>query len=218
MKIVELLRSHDIESHYVGDMVLYDLDFIGCELSTNNVSSVVFTIQHHEKYRDQSFKVLKLIKDIFPSAYLFVAFHSRVVKRSRIVANYANSLGFKELHLYGDHGNLNVYNHIDLHIGYRQHGHISFLRRRKPSILLVEDARAYGFSKSGALSIGCVEALDLKCLQPKESLEIELKELILEGLISKFSRYDNLFSFIDYSYKNSVSPLLDGYIEIIERA
>src|SRR5690606_4746413 len=48
------------------------------------------------------------------------------------------------------------YDQFDLHVGHRLHGHIGFLRRRIPSVLLMEDARSRGFSAS--LPTGCFAA------------------------------------------------------------
>lgn len=75
--IVELLRRHGIAAVYSGDLAIYDEQRIGMAfVPPDEIRSVVFTIQHHERYEAQSFGLLALIKVRFPDAKLYVAFHS----------------------------------------------------------------------------------------------------------------------------------------------
>lgn len=210
--IVNLMARHKIPAIYSGDLVLFDEQYINTDFSPiANVESVVFTIQHHPKYKEQSFRVLNLIRKQFPSAVLYVSFHSKESVYSRSIADFAINLGFKELHLYGEHTNLNVYDDIDLHIGYRLHGHISFLRRRKASILLVEDARSYGFSRTEGTALACINALDEESELPREDVCIDLKNLIDSLISNKFSDYFELFNFIDTTYEDIISPYFDKF-------
>jgi hypothetical protein len=60
----------------------------------------------------------------------------------------AERLGFEIVNMAYSPEKLSLYDTIDLHIGYRVHGHIAFLTRRKPSYLIHEDGRGKGFSES----------------------------------------------------------------------
>ena len=67
--IVELLRRHGISAVYSGDLAIYDEQRIGTAFVPPGViCSVVFTIQHHERYDAQSFELLALIKELPPAS------------------------------------------------------------------------------------------------------------------------------------------------------
>ncbi len=205
--IVNLLHRHNIPAVYSGDLVLFDDKKVNTKfIPPRNINSIVFTIQHHTRYKEQSYQLLEMINDLFPISKKYVSFHSKPGTVSQEIANYAVSLGYAELHLYGDSVNLDKYDDIDLHIGYRLHGHISFLRRRKPSVLMVEDARAYGFAKTKGTDIGCIAALSLDTMEadmeaPKKAIKF------LENQIDyTFSDYTNVFNFIDKTYNEFIDP------------
>jgi hypothetical protein len=215
--IVDMLQRYDIPALYSGDLVLFDKNYLNTLFTPpETVESVVFTIQHHAKYREQSFKVLEVIRDQFPEAKKYVSFHSKVGPYPREIADFAVGMGFDELHLYGDASNLDIYDNIDLHIGYRLHGHISFLRRRKPSVLLVEDARSFGFARTQGTSIGCFDALDERTERPSLSVHRIIAEYVDYQLKNGFSGYRGVFGFIDKTYEGVISPLFDKLAAKIE--
>lgn len=208
--IVERLNYFDIPAIYSGDLVLFDEKYIGTPYSPpSKVKSVVFTVQHHTHYLEQSIALLKGIKRTFPEAKLYIALHSVPGIVAKTVALRANQLGFETLHQYGDIENLEIYNNIDLHIGYRLHGHITFLRKRKPSLLMVEDARAYGFSRTEGTAHGCIDAYDLDTMDADESAVDKAIDFIDLELKSGFNGYSSVFDFIDTTYQSSVAPHFD---------
>jgi len=208
--IVELAQRHGIPAVYSGDMAIYDESVIASKfIAPSAIGSVVFTIQHHSHYEAQSFKLLGLVKARFPEAKLYVAFHSKIGPQSQKIADYAVALGFTELHLYGDVKNLNVYDSIDLHIGYRLHGHISFLRRRKPSVLLVEDARSFGLAHTAGTDVGCFEALTLETMEADMAVPDIAMAYIDSQIKDCFNDYHRLFSFVDSTYIEFVRPFFD---------
>lgn len=205
--IANMLVRHGIPSVYSGDMALFDDDNVFKPFSPSaEIRSVVFTIQHHARYEEQSLEVLKAIKGLFPDAKLYVSYHSKPSVMARRVAATAVELGFSELHLYGDSNNLSVYRDIDLHIGYRLHGHIAFLRNRKPSILMVEDARSYGFSRTVGTMHGCFDAANPEGDKENAGLAEQLVEFMERQLPLNFSDYNSVFAFIDKTYCDFVSP------------
>ncbi|MFT6072888.1 MAG: hypothetical protein ACJAXL_001436, partial [Alphaproteobacteria bacterium] len=210
--IVDLLKRFNIPACYSGDMVLFDPDVIGTPFKPpQTIKSIAFTIQHHPKYYDQSIALLNRIKQEYPNTRLFVCLHSKPNKMSLDVAAEAKKIGFEEKHLYGDIENLKFYDEIDLHIGYRLHGHITFLRKRKPSILMVEDARAFGFSRTEGTSIGCIDALSLTTLEADmKQIEVAI-EYTKQQIKTHFSDYNTVFAFIDKTY----NEYLKGYFSKI---
>jgi len=210
--IVDLLHRYDIPAYYSGDLVLFDTNYVHTSFSgLKDVRSVVFTVQHHEKYKEQSFSVLRMIRDVFPNAKYYVALHSNVGIFSHVIAEFAVGLGFEELHLYGESDNLWVYDTIDLHVGYRLHGHISFLRRRKPSVLLVEDARAFGFSRTMGTRTGCFDALDEDVKLPSQSVCREVERFLGGQLNVSFESYNSTFNFIDKTFDEVINPFFNKF-------
>lgn len=208
--IVELLQRHRIPAVYSGDLAIYDEDKLNSVFTPpQDIASVVFTIQHYDRYAAQSLRLLDLIKARFPVAKRYVAFHSKIGPKPQKIADYAVSLGFTELHLYGDVNNLAVYDDIDLHIGYRLHGHISFLRRRKPSILMVEDARSYGLAHTPGTNVGCFEALSLATLEADPTAPEKAMKFVDSQIDRGFQDYQRVFSFIDKTYLEFVKPYFD---------
>lgn len=208
--IVNRLKKFNIPAVYSGDMVLFDEDYIDTNfMPPSQIKTLVFTIQHHLHYLEQSIALLKEIKKYFPKTKLYIAMHSVPSASARTVSDRANQLGYETLKLYGDVANLERYNEIDLHIGYRLHGHITFLRKRKPSILMVEDARAFGLSRTKGTAHGCIDAYNPEIADIDENAPKKAMEFIDEQVLSNFSDYNHIFDFIDATYKSFISPYFD---------
>jgi len=210
--ITDMLAKNGIEALYSGDMAIYDEDYLNDEFNPpENINSIVFTIGHHEKYENQAYCLLILIKHKFSNPKLYVSYHSKVNSRSKKIGNFAISLGYEEIFMFGDVNNLEFYNDIDLHIGYRLHGHISFLRRRKPSILLVEDARSYGFANTKGTHIGCFNALNSD-QSIDNTVPLEVIKFVENQIENQFKVYNEMFSFIDKTFNDVLLPILNNLV------
>lgn len=210
--ISKMLNSRGVPANYCGDLALYDDEIIGTRFEPpKTVESIAVTIQHKRKFLGQSKKLLNLLRRDFSGANLYIVHHSVPTDSSKVVAEYAKSIGFQEKDLSGDAENLRFYDSIDLHIGYRLHGHIAFLRRRKPSVLIVEDARSYGIAQSGALDVGTFSGvLDDGTTVDKDAPGKAVKFLRLQQK-KEFAEYRKTFKFIDDSYRESVRPYFDRF-------
>lgn len=97
--------------------------------------------------------LIKLLKNIFCNCEVVVFIHGR----NDIIESYCHrsKTEFRKLYMNKDHG-LDLYSDIDLHVGYRVHGHVSALTRRKPSYLLEQDGRGcgYGLTLNRKISVG----------------------------------------------------------------
>lgn len=208
--IVEMLKKNKIPAFYCGDLALYDDNMIGTRFSPpTEIKSVAFTIQHNPRFTRQSFEMLDLIRNEFPKSMLYVVHHSRKNMYSRAVSEYAFAIGFIEKDLSGRVQNLDFYDDVDLHIGYRLHGHISFLRRRKPSCLLVEDSRSFGISRTGSLGTGAFLALHSDAVTVDKDTPKRVIQFVRRQAVAGFEDYRELFTFIDKSYKDVVRPYFD---------
>lgn len=209
--IVDMLRKHHVPAFYCGDLALYDEGVIGSEFSPpEKIRSIAFTVQHKPKFIPQSFEILRLIKAEFPEAELYVVHHSQVNKNSQQVSDYAKSIGYSERDLSGEVSNLDLYNNVDLHIGYRLHGHISFLRRRKPSFLLIEDSRSFGIARTGCLDVGTFCAMDESGIEVCPNVPRQLIDYVGSQVEAGFSEYQQVFNFIDKSFKYVAKPYFDA--------
>ncbi|MGE6659867.1 polysaccharide pyruvyl transferase family protein [Pseudomonas sp. NPDC077408] len=208
--IVKMLNRNGVPAFYCGDLALYDDDVIGSKfVPPTTIKSLVFTVQHKPKYMQQSFAMLDLIKKEFPAASLYVVHHSKINKYSKQVSEYAKSVGFIEKDLSGEVSNLEFYDKIDLHIGYRLHGHISFLRRRKPSCLLIEDSRSFGVANTEGLNYGAFNALKNDGVNVDEEAPAKLIQYVKKQVENGFKDYLHVFRFIDKSYRSVVRPYFD---------
>lgn len=217
MLIVKMLEDRfNIPAFYSGDMGIYDESKIGLKfLPPKTINSVVFTIQHHPKYLEQSLKLLTLIRSEFPKAKLYVAYHSKPNPLSDRVANFATELGYEVMNQFGNTSNLERYHAIDLHIGYRLHGHIYFLRQRKPSILMVEDARSFGLANTQGTHVGCINAVSDNPSIVDEYAPEKAIEYARHQIKYNFNNYNELFNFVDNTFKNIVTPFFDVVSEKI---
>ncbi len=201
--IVDLLKRNNIPAFYSGDMAIYDEKFINKEFnSPKEIKSLVVSIGHHQIYYEQLLELLKFLQKKYKNAKLFISLHSRPNNLNLSLANTAIQLGFNILNLSGDISNLELYENIDIHIGYRLHGHIYFLSQRKPSILLIEDARSYGLSRTNGTKTGCIDAFDEKQNLTNKTAVNQVKDLLEKSEFMRFKNYDKIFNFIDRSYSN----------------
>lgn len=217
MLIEKLLKRNGIEARYCGDLALFDQQKIGTVYrGVQEVRSIVFTIQHHHVRFDEQAKVLlKFLCRRFSSCQRYISFHSKPNPASEALVAYAGTLGFEALHMYGGAANLDRYDDVDLHIGYRLHGHITFLRKRKPSVLLIEDARSFGFANSGEFSRGCFDALDLNTLLGYEETPEQIMDYLEQEIKDGFLAYSSVFNMIDDTYTREVAPIFDRFCSLI---
>lgn len=204
-KIERLMSDLGVESFYSGDLVLFDPDVINTNyMGIEKVESLAFSIQHKAKYIGQSISIMKALIKAFPDTKIYITFHGEENSVTEEIRQFAINYNIECIALSGESQNLSFYDKIDFHVGYRLHGHISFLRRRKPSVLLVEDARAYGFAKTGGTSLGCFQAMDGEMVSDK--VEFDVLKFIENASSTNFIEYKALFDFIDCQYSEIVEP------------
>lgn len=155
----QVLHNNGYKNVYMtGCPVWYDVNYIGLDfIPPQKLKRVVFTPPQNKLYRNQSMKLMKELKKIIPNSHLFCVFHRGIDKdenlvqngenkNNRIIAEYANKLGYTVIDAAYDLNTISFYSEADIHIGYRVHGHLHFLSQRKPSYLIHEDGRGRGMS------------------------------------------------------------------------
>ena len=154
----QILERHGFnEVTLVGDLGWYHEEYMGTSMRVpNSIDHVVMTTPHNPHYLDQAEVLMDMLGDEFPDATLTCSFHSSLSQSDKKLRKLAEERGFEIVLASHDTDNIAFYDECDLHVGYRLHGHLSFLRRRLPSVLIGEDGRGNGFNAT--LGIGGFQA------------------------------------------------------------
>lgn len=143
-----VLERHGFDNvELVGDLAWYHEEYLGDPMRVpSSVDHVVMTTPHNAHYLEQATDVMDMLLEEFPDATHTCSFHSVLSTSDRRLRERARDRGFEIVLASHDTDNIAFYDDCDLHVGYRLHGHISFLRRRLPSVLIGEDGRGNGFN------------------------------------------------------------------------
>lgn len=236
----QVLKGYGIKTGVSGDLGMFDPDFFGKEISlTETPKKVVFTTPHNPIYLEQAKSVMDAIQALFPDAEKFVSFQSSFAHGNHPqevgISDYGVKLGFTILHpdlKEGDLDPLNIYEEADLHVGYRCHGHLYFLRTRKPSVLISEDSRGVGFSEIHGLPVfsafdkkakthGVLGGFFYKVLNKlgipsskvvNRNLASEIKLFLEEELETNFLRYKGIGQKIDTLYEQGMKKFIKNLL------
>ncbi|MBL9214309.1 MAG: polysaccharide pyruvyl transferase family protein [Opitutaceae bacterium] len=251
--VCEVLRRHGItNSVMTGDPAWYDPDFLHVPLHTPaTIERLVYSPPLSAFYLAQGLAVLEMLAETFPRAKRYCAMHLAdaksttftdrrptndasmrldiAEKNARIRAR-ARELGFEVLELAGNVAGLDFYRECDLHVGYECHAHLGFLRQRRPSVLIAEDARGVGFNytlgtggcdgflrrkledaprpREGGTSGYCVTAEEFAIAPAHPDVAAQVRQYLREELDTGFRRYQGLAKLIDETYDRAMLPFL----------
>jgi hypothetical protein len=143
-----ILERHGFDDvTVVGDLGWYHNDYLGESMRIpDSIDHIVMTTPHKAHYLGQAEAVMDMLVSEFPDAKITCSFHSSLSASDKKIRTLAEERGFDIVLASHDTDNIAFYDDCDLHVGYRLHGHISFLRRRLPSVLIGEDGRGNGFN------------------------------------------------------------------------
>lgn len=153
---LRILRRNGIDkSILTGCPVWYDLESIGKKFEAPAaLNKIVFTPPARLHFFPQAKSLLGALKKNFASAEIIVSFQRGLtedefstpdeIKANRDFAEFAGGLKCETVDTSYDEKKIEFYNNCDMHVGYRVHGHIWFLSKRKPTILVAEDSRGVG--------------------------------------------------------------------------
>lgn len=233
----------DINSHMVGDCAWYHFDSFGEEMhSPSTIGKIVVTDPHRvAHYHDQMLLLLNMLTEMFEDAERYFCFHSQQHHRREAVKPRIKKAGFKIRDHSDNTENLSFYDDCDLHVGYRLHGHVAFLSKRIPSILLYENGRGLGqiktFGGTGGFSPIHRRLTSLKFLNPlyekarpipyigrtlphptvpakKVALIEEIKDFITQEIESDWRRYQNIPHIIESTYEEEMKPFVSQVKEL----
>jgi hypothetical protein len=224
-----VLANNRIPVVMVGDCAWYDLDSHKRAMKrVTKLRKVIVTTPHSRELLGQSLSLIRSISERFPGVEITVSFHSKLNSHDFKIEEEVTKQGHNVIHAAGDISVFDRYQEFDLHIGHRLHGHIGFLRKRIPSVLLIEDARGRGFSYS--IPVGCFSArtsalgnhlfTQLSKVSAHQQLRVDDKvvERVLgfvgQELESGFARYVGVAQYLDSMLEEVFLPELKRKVEL----
>ena len=205
-----ILNRHGFENVMMtGCPAWYNIDNIGKSFTKNPPTKIVISNAQNKKNYPQNVKLLRKVRQEFPKAELYCAFHrgqSRDAETSiqealalKGLSVSAKTFGYEVVDVSYDTSKLEqLYEKCDVHIGYRVHGHILSFSMRKPSFLIQEDGRGLGLSKS----LGLPDVPAWKSTTVKEIMHY-LREEVNNG----YPGFSDMGKKLDTHYKTMVDFL-----------
>lgn len=205
-----VLKDHGINNvEFVGCPAWYDLHgSVGGYNRPASVESIVIStvVPESEYLRKQFHYLLRRVAEEYPNMDKYCSFHRGIYHddytpfvRSLHLRKFRRSaerLGYQVLNTAYDTENLEIYREIDVHVGYRVHGHIFFLAQNHPSYLLQVDGRGKGASE-GLKTPGDIRAYDRPSYEkPVE----EVLENLQRDLLTGFRAFDPVQKQIETKY------------------
>jgi len=151
----EFCNHHGLSNFkFSGDVAFYDSRFSNRSFRYNNeIRRVVISDPHRsDVYLDSLSALYKGMRSLFPSASILIAQHGideRLVK-------FCTERDMRLIKIYNERDSgLDIYDEVDIHVGFRVHAHVSALKRRVYSYLLEQDGRGcdYGLTMRRKISI-----------------------------------------------------------------
>ncbi|MFW9983948.1 MAG: polysaccharide pyruvyl transferase family protein [Candidatus Odinarchaeota archaeon] len=188
--------------------------------------------------------ILKALRTKFPEATILVSFHHgiqlgekgdpRLTDLNVRLLNYAKKLGCETFDASYDLKKIQVYDTMDIHVGFRVHAHIYFLSYAKPSFLIAEDSRGDGvvktlggvgfpaWNKLGAWTginwitrLGFsraaegVERVTKLNMQVNYHIPTQVVEAITSEVETKFQSFQPIPKRLEYWFKHSMKKFID---------
>jgi hypothetical protein len=222
-----ILKNHGINNFVMGgDPAWYDFPSLGKPMKRpEEIKSLVFTTPHAGWFNEQAKNILDMLSETFPNARKICSIHGGNGVEDVGVGQYAESIGFETIDVSNHLEQIDYYETMDLHVGYRLHGHISFLRKRIPSILLNEDSRGCGFSYS--VGVGGFDAFNRlhgfkqkwhfathrgreRIMAADEKLPERVKTYLKEETESRFRKFVGVAELIDDTYEKVMKPYVES--------
>lgn len=204
-----ILTNNGIPSITVGDCAWYHLPSQGKAMKRpKEIKKIAVTTPHHSPLVKQSLDLLGVVRELFPSAKISLVTHSKPTAHEKRVVEAAPEYGASIVAAAGDLTIFDKYEDFDLHVGHRLHGHIGFLRRRIPSVLIAEDARSRGFSSS--IQIGTFPGYrnSEDGPEPDPNTVPRIKAFLKQEARDRFIRYVGIPLYLDTMLNEVVLPEL----------
>jgi hypothetical protein len=208
------------------------------------VRRILFTTPATPFHYKLAASLLKALRTKFPEATILVSFHHgiqlgekgdpRLTELNVKLLNYAKKLGCETFDASYDLKKIQVYDTMDIHVGFRVHAHIYFLSYAKPSFLIAEDSRGDGVVKTlGGMgfpawnTLGAwtgvnritrlmfsraaegVERVTKRNMQVNNSIPTQVVEAITSELETKFQSFQPIPKRLEYWFENGMKKFID---------
>jgi hypothetical protein len=239
---LDVLTRNGIPGVMSGCPTWYHLDSLGRPLTIPRaVRRLVFTPPQQKLFVAQSREILRGLRAMLPEAEIVVAFHRGIEADEHTTpaaaaalkryAAFADDLGCRVEDVSSDLSRIAFYDECDLHVGYRLHGHLFFISKRRPSVLIEEDGRGRGATEAlgtpgiraweltwssrvaRTLSSGRVERLLLRRFPAKAARGAAIAEtldIVRAEIDSGFSRCVQVPARIDDTW-----PVMEAFVKTI---
>lgn len=144
------------KARFSGDIAFYDKEYAEEIFEKNKkIRKIVISDPHRATAYIKAMGILvDELKGVFPDAKILVAQHGI----SKEIEDFCKSRNIETIKIYENrYTGLDIYDQADLHVGFRVHGHVSALTRKKYSYLLEQDGRGcdYGLAIEKKISLPC---------------------------------------------------------------
>ncbi|WP_158860024.1 polysaccharide pyruvyl transferase family protein [Lunatibacter salilacus] len=203
-----------INAKFGGDIAFFDKRFLNRKFkSINSVKRIAISDPHYSSLFLESLQYLVTsLNNLFRSAEIEILLHGK----NQIVEEFSFKNGIKCRKIYLEQDGLDAYDDFDIHVGYRIHGCVSMLKRKKISYLLEQDGRGIDYGITFPIKISVPNTIEyrpgqvfknfIKIISGRDDIgqrKVDLKPvdlllaIIENDLKTNFSRFKQLDIFID---------------------
>lgn len=135
-----------IDSPFLGDIAFYDPRYLERKFTAvRSIRKIAISDPHYWlRYYRPMMGLMAGLQTMFPEAKIEFLLHGKSGIRRQLDRT---GIAYRPIYEQPSDG-LDVYDEFDLHVGFRVHGHVSALKRCKPSYLLEQDGRGADYGSS----------------------------------------------------------------------
>lgn len=151
----QFCEKHGVKNaQFTGDIAFADERFEGRSFQRGRaIKRIAISDPHYaDAYKKPFMALIEQLRQVFPEAEASVFLHGINPTIEDLCKE--DDIPYKRLY---EKDGLDTYDEVDLHVGFRVHGHVSALNRRIYSYLLEQDGRGaeYGLSIERKISVPC---------------------------------------------------------------
>jgi len=205
------MKNNNLFCENTGDMALFDKNKIHNKLDLNQLNRIAISLPHNKYHFKDAIKLKRMLEVNFKFE-VFIVSHQKLNSEIDFIDCSGNSIKLDSF-----------YKKIDMHIGFRLHGHKWFLKNRKPSFLIAEDGRGWGhlatFNGLGIHAFSLLEKFHTENINKSSELrKIHEKSRVNITLIDKMLRNEINNNFIiTKNTLNAIDSLYPLNLKIIKK-
>lgn len=222
--IEQLLFNNGIDCFgTTGDCALFEHGKLSKKLITpKKIKKIAVSMPHNVNHWSFTYNQALRLKEEF-SCEVDITFHGYYGSLKKNIEKDWNTGELNIVDLAGSAEKLSYYDNVDLHVGFRLHAHIWFLRTRKPSLLIAEDGRGLGHLRTieglgqSAVPVHLMKKADqlinidknLYQKMRKEEPDFDPVALMKKEIKDGYPVTKKSLTNIDILWKNKMQPMLN---------